>query len=149
MTATSDPVRARLNEIHQREINAIPAPWFEASREGDDDHVWWLWWQVGDLPVPLARFEDRDGDDTTAEFIAHARSDVPALLAVVTAVLDITTDGDGNEFEHNKDCEGEPTCPACWVVDIRRAVSAALGVTDEGLREVLPHPSPSEPGVTE
>lgn len=29
---------------------------------------------------------------------------------------------DGTEYEHNDGCGGEPTCPACWVENIRLAV---------------------------
>lgn len=30
---------------------------------------------------------------------------------------------DGTEHQHNKGCQGEPTCPAYWVLDIRRALA--------------------------
>lgn len=61
-----------------------------------------------------------------AEFIANARSDVPALLAAVTAVLDI----------HEEETEGDWTsgrCRGCeenWPCATYDAVSAALGVTE-------------------
>lgn len=30
---------------------------------------------------------------------------------------------DGTEHQHNEGCQGEPNCPACWVLMIRRALA--------------------------
>lgn len=63
---------------------------------------------------------ERSGDLTdvfaTARFGLALRDDILATLFV--------TD-DGVEYEHNDGCEGEPTCPACWVSDIRAIVANA------------------------
>lgn len=46
------------------------------------------------------------------------------LLAVVEAV---TALADADDYEHNPGCEGEPECPACWVLAIRAALTPKEG----------------------
>jgi hypothetical protein len=65
-----------------------------------------------------------------AEFIAAAREAVPALLADnqrlrdgIEALAD-TVDGDDG-VAHNYGCEGEPTCLACIVADLRLIASGS------------------------
>ena len=40
------------------------------------------------------------------------------------ALAELLTDIDGNEYEHNEGCQGEPECPACWVEDLRARLDA-------------------------
>jgi hypothetical protein len=62
-----------------------------------------------------------------AEFIVAARNQLPRILDALDAVLATTYESDdGSEYEHNRGCEGEPTCPACWATDIRAAITKAL-----------------------
>ena len=57
----------------------------------------------------------------TVERIVAAR--VGEVVERVEAAL-VASD-DGSEHEHNDGCQGEPTCPACWVEAVRAALRAA------------------------
>ena len=74
----------RLNEIEARANAATPGPW-EADGSA---HVL----TAGDTPTFVARCADPDESDAgvlDAEFIAHARTDVPDMAAALRAVLEL------------------------------------------------------------
>lgn len=75
-------------------------------------------------------FEGADSEVTDtpiAEFIAHARTDVPRLVAALRAVEALTyASDDGSDFEHSEGCDGQSECDACWAADIRAAIRDAL-----------------------
>jgi hypothetical protein len=118
----TDP-RKVLDEIALRADAATPGPWWVA--DGNEGHEAGPLWMVvndaflnppADPDVPWIAAEVRIGIQWDAEFIAHARTDVPTLVAALRAVLDIT------------DGQHEYTCEASWVVrQIRNAITEALG----------------------
>ena len=64
---------------------ATPRPWAAVSRsldEQDDDYF--LGWEIDGPPDAYRGQFERKAD---AQFIAHARADMPALLAVVEAAV--------------------------------------------------------------
>lgn len=72
----------RLNEIEARINAAYPGPWWTDGREiyqGDTGNTPSILRWIGDTRRP----DDWDGSRDNAAFIAHARTDVPALLAEV------------------------------------------------------------------
>ena len=75
---TGDAVRQLLAEISERANTAIDGPW-EALPRYDDYEL------VGSDRTTISRL---DSTTETVEFIAAARSDVPRLVAALTAVLD-------------------------------------------------------------
>ena len=78
----------RLDEIEARANAATEGPW-EADGSA---HVL----TADNTPTFVARCADPGGSDAgvpDAEFIAHARTDVPALVAALRAVLEIHQDG--------------------------------------------------------
>ena len=96
----------RLNEIEARANAATEGPW---EWEGKSDEMWpqgenSLMATGGAEPeyVLMAWGYDAYGItaecDADAEFIAHARTDVPALVAALRAVLEVHKE-DGNGWE--------------------------------------------------
>ena len=77
----------RLNEIEARANAATEGPWWADWRFTD----WEVCCTVGDHGLPALIASDADGED--AEFIAHARADVPDMAAALRAVLEIHQDG--------------------------------------------------------
>lgn len=115
----------RLAEIRARTEGLVPGPWT---------------WSVGGVEAldydgePVMIFEREDRHVTTrndAAFVAHARTDVPALLAAVDAVLAVhgpahatLTDISGNVM----DIETCATCRCAWYpCPTVRAVTEAIG----------------------
>ena len=80
------------------------------SREQIDARID-LWATDGDVLSALVDIDDLI--DTARAY--HDLHD--AVLATL-----FITDG-GVEYEHEDGCEGEPTCPACWVADLRAIVA--------------------------
>jgi hypothetical protein len=68
-----------LEEIRERAEKATPGPW---DIDGSDNQNWGIRSVAGDQPsiAPMAGYRSKD-TEADAEFIAHAREDVPALLA--------------------------------------------------------------------
>jgi hypothetical protein len=84
------PLRERLAEMQAREQSATPGPWQVGTNDDDAVDSHWVydagWFEVADVRTP---HDEVSGDAVRdARFIAHARQDVPALLAAVEAVLD-------------------------------------------------------------
>ena len=78
-----------LEAIKARAKAATPGPWWHEWVDGDD------WWAVygqptGDMVCPEVATLDREKWCTAdAEFISHARTDLPRLAAAIEAVLDL------------------------------------------------------------
>lgn len=109
----------RLDEIEARAAAATAGPWeaFEDVGQGLDD---WSWTVRGATGVVAEVVDDRDYDqvDSDIEFIAHARTDVPALVRALREVLALRyASDDGTEWEHVPGCDGQWTCPACASLD--------------------------------
>jgi hypothetical protein len=145
----TDDLTARLDAIRGRERAARPAPWRLANdNEGSEYLPFWV------MTDPSAA-DDADwfaeihvGDEATGQFIAEARTDVPALLAAVDAVLALAAGSAVSVRGTPADCTvacviGDCNCsgagePVAWTLDpaaIRSAVAAALaaeGGTDDG-----------------
>ena len=106
----------RLNEIEARANAATEGPWEAdwrftgwdiSGNDYDDDG----------LPALIA--SDADGED--AEFIAHARTDMPALAAVARyALSQHSKDEAHNECGHCADSYGEDGWPCSTVREIHR-----------------------------
>ena len=77
----------RLNEIEARANAATEGPW-----EADWRFTGWdISGNVDDDGLPALIASEVDSED--AEFIAHARTDVPDMAAALRAVLEIHQDG--------------------------------------------------------
>lgn len=86
-----DP-RSELDQIRQRAENASPGTW----RTWRDGHVGSPTAHIGGIcmPTPGSNPDTRMPD---AEFIAAARTDVPRLVAALTAVLDLADGMDARD----------------------------------------------------
>lgn len=79
---------AELSAIEARVNAATPGPWnvIEENDVGPNDEGYWAWLEVGpakvDMPTGGPEKEKKQAE-SDAEFIAHARADVPALIAEV------------------------------------------------------------------
>jgi len=113
----------RLDEIEARIEAATEGPWeasgcYVETAQPFDLH------RFDAMGLTVARCEQ---DDADAALIAHARTDLPATVKALRAVLALAyMNAVGSEYEHNEGCEGEAECPACWAADIRRAITEAL-----------------------
>lgn len=112
--ATATPERADLDAIQARVDAATPGPWtmkreataeFDLPKDGGHVECWVLSAEALDLHSVAYLFEG----EPDAEFIAHARSDIPALLA------DLRT------AEDERDLYGE-------ALDLVRAHLATVGI---------------------
>ena len=112
---------SRLNEIEARTNAATEGPWrhisiFEVGGFVENPRGRELFdWAQDDAGTICAP----DGD---AEFIAHARTDVPALVAALRAVLEVhkrkVTMFNFATYDECEDCEYDWPCPT--VTAIRR-----------------------------
>jgi hypothetical protein len=75
------PAEMDLAPIKAREAAATPGPWGHAYRPDGTTTVWHVDPESGRLTVAEVRGWDRHAEN--AAFIAHARADVPALVAEV------------------------------------------------------------------
>jgi len=85
---------SRLDEIREREEKATRGPWRQCGADGPKCQCCQIWSTRADIPVALAlRYTDEaytGGEGCTllkaqsnADFIAHAREDIPWLLAEI------------------------------------------------------------------
>ena len=99
----------RLNEIEARANAATEGPWWADWRFTD----WEVCCTVGDHGLPALIASDADGED--AEFIAHARTDVPDMSAALRAVLELhkrkVTMFNFATYDECEDCECDWPCP--------------------------------------
>lgn len=118
----------RLDEIEARANAATEGPWeWEGEAKGE--------WEIGanslvpsrrpDDPVLYGYGYDASGIEVKspadAEFIAHARTDVPALVSVARyALSQHNKDEDHNECGHCADSYGEDGWPCSTVREIHR-----------------------------
>ena len=86
----------RLNEIEARANAATEGPWFP-NRYSED---WEVCGELDDNGNPALVASEAVGVD--AEFIAHARADVPDMVAALRAVLEVHTP----DYTY-------PDCPKC------------------------------------
>lgn len=136
-------------QIRQREAEATPGPWtvgetryiYDENESGESRL--WIEPAAGTCPCVKAGSEvvaseildeDRHGRPlTNAAFIAHARADVPAMLAELDAV------------RRERDALREAAADACGYLD--RVLMDASGGTDMALavlREALAETAPKE-----
>lgn len=115
-------INERLDQIEQRAERASEGPWFDEERNLDDPWGATTVYNVfhnGDTPdrdlVAEAAYDN-------AEFIAHARTDVPALVKALRAALDMHTEEDGAGIFEG-DCRG---CPYPYPCPTVRAITDAL-----------------------
>ncbi|MES2210997.1 MAG: hypothetical protein V4515_12595 [Chloroflexota bacterium] len=79
-----------LDAVQARADAATPGPWRVVERGGgpdadDGSSILWIGYESGDRPE-FAWLDPDEATDADAEFIAHARADVPALLARLAEV---------------------------------------------------------------
>ena len=85
------------------------------------------------MGVRIGAFALRDMPTTAdADFIAHARQDVPALVAALRAVLSLHEPvewerPDGSVEQECRACRNDDDEPALWPCDTVTAITAALG----------------------
>ncbi len=120
-TQAGDPVAAALDKIRERAKAATPGPWRNEPNTGAGR----VWVQIsrhrGDRDCePLFNVRSPGRNPSTEEyqqraadagFIAHARTDVPRLLAVVDALLGLADDwtrqsADLDEMAERAECRG-------------------------------------------
>ena len=130
MTAkASDPIAGALDEIRKRAEAATKGPWAVAAEHGSDvSGEGWSDERViapspeGGEAVAITYLTDvLEGDplDENGVFIAHARTDVPRLLAAVDAVLALA--GRWRAAGDGQDAQSE--CAA----DVRATIARVLG----------------------
>ena len=114
----------RLDQIEARADAATEGPWEKHTVNGWEMVVSYS----TDAMIQLvAEFRHKERDLNDAEFIAASRTDVPALVAALRAVLDLHKPRNGHD-----DC-GHCVDPADahwgipWPCPTVRAVTAALG----------------------
>ena len=106
----------RLDEIEARTRAATEGPWTWATHSTADGDEWAVF-----SPADWALATNRGGWGHDAEFIAHARTDVPALVAVARFALSLhSQDGDRDECGHCADSYGEDGWPCSTVREIHR-----------------------------
>jgi hypothetical protein len=122
---TDDP-SAALAEIRAREQNTVPGPWVVRETStlwelilGNDRH------QRALVRIPKAEVWPGTAN---GEFIAHARTDVPRLLAALEAVLSLAADAEPVE----RDYGGEPIWWSLTPEEIREAIARGLGGKGDG-----------------
>lgn len=119
-----------LDRIKARLDGTTPAPWtVDRNFPFSDDLVGIFQPERREyiLQVDVMDDDKDEPSDEDVSFIAAARTDVPKLLTAVEAVLKLCyASDDGSEYEHTEGCQGEAECSACWAVDIRAHVEAAL-----------------------
>ena len=134
---TTEHVINRLKEIQDRADAATEGPWsshaFGYSGEGEPSsivvhHDKFNWQAVrdGEFVASMPRWDAQESDD--AEFIAHARADVPRLVEALRRVLDQVTEWRDESFSFF----GGPVDEATSVryecaQEVLAAVEAALG----------------------
>lgn len=113
----SDDVTQRLDEIREYSDRVRPGPWY--ARPNDLIGGWSVnltGQTVGEGAEEVASFTTKDA----AEFIAHAREDVPWLLGVIARVRKTL---DGMQHKHYHDGYAwDSECQACCRDDILRAL---------------------------
>src|SRR5690606_22140023 len=114
-----------LSEIEERLANATPGPWdWVPSAVEGGSHVLGVVGESG-FPVlrtsPYAPPRQRD-----AEFIAHARTDVPRLVKALEAVLE---DHKPRTHATHTGCR---ECGQLWPCNTQRAIEAALTTDTKG-----------------
>ena len=111
----------RLDEIEARTNAATPGPW-EAGC--NDRHVLYVTTENEEFCAEYGpELYDSQGffSDADTEFIAHARTDVPALVAVARyALSQHSKDEAHNECGHCADSYGEDGWPCSTVREIHR-----------------------------
>ena len=93
----------RLDEIQARANAATEGPW---AVRGDEDYGYEVHGQREASSIPGVWRPTEvcgPGEERNAEFIAHARADVPALVAALRAVLDLHRKG--TIYYHADHCE--------------------------------------------
>lgn len=161
---TTDP-RTILAEIKARADAATEGPWVshdlsDTVFNSENDAGWWWVWQESKLPyyggvlgpdahgstdgsIGEASITDaRDGhqEKADAEFIAHARTDLPDMAAALTAVLDLHKPQTIGQIYGTLKYPSDPLlCPTCIVTGgdewgfmeypcpTVRAITSALG----------------------
>ena len=96
----ADP-QAVLDEIRQREQSATPGPWLaDVLTDAGNRPVVLLPDPADDDQADILFAADApQATEDDAEFIAHAREDVPRLLRVAEALAQLCRDTDGNWLE--------------------------------------------------
>ena len=109
--ASNPMTPVQLAEIREREAKATAGPW--RSNHGrhtvlDKGHKKYISKRTGYVPEPHTMGDGETGYMTTddADFIAHARTDIPALLAALDAAASLA-----KEIENHCPCGARPESP--------------------------------------
>lgn len=105
----------------------------KARADTATDGPWATWYhdaivypQVHTTAGKLLSVVDDEHIDADAAFIAAARTEHPAMVDALLAVLALANDIDPERHECDED---DVSCSACWADEIRRVIATALGVT--------------------
>lgn len=127
MTTTTDTLTpARLAEIRARAEKATPGPWKWANHDCAGGLTEWIEGPDGKCVPGIALFDCFyfEPQGSNAAFIAHARTDIPALLSAVEALqAEVATARDTAAREMREACAA-----AC---DIDGTYGPASGWTEE------------------
>lgn len=115
-----------LDQAQARVEAATDGPWSTTFGPRENPRVWGPDDDDAE-PIAILRargFIEPDDAKATAEFMAHARADLPAAIAALRAVLDLV--------EMDRDDRMAPMrgyTPAVAKSSVRAAIATALGVT--------------------
>lgn len=119
----ADPLAQRLAAIRAGYEDLPAAPW-AAERLGEDGYHQRI--TNGEAILIAECFEGPPWPPTVAPFLAAARTDVPALVAAVQAVLKVAAEAEVAMVGYRI---GAPPIPTAWALDpraVRDALAAAL-----------------------
>lgn len=146
----------RLAQIRARAEAATPGPWGYTLQTPTMGGTTWALRIAGKPGIRAGVVEYQHGD-ANAEFITHARTDIPALLAAVEAVLALHVPrieavlSDSlclrEECDHESACplDGSVTvCAACWIV----AEESYPYFCEQGIPDEVLHPCPTVRAIT-
>lgn len=106
---------------------------YECADVRSDEHGLLIAAAVNALPGLLADLADAQALTAALRITGQRRildltDERDALAAKIEWVRALVHESDdGTEWEHVPDCQGEPTCPACWTAAIRRALDESEG----------------------
>lgn len=102
---------AKLDAIDARVEAATEGPWFPDEDDASEGHA--VYQDDGGFGTVYIAQEMHQGHDEgrgDAEFIAHARQDVPAMSAALRAVLDLHVSDEWPDLPFCKGCYTEFPC---------------------------------------
>lgn len=120
---TTDAIREWIDKREDLDQAATEGPWHATFGPRELARVWTDSPDDAEALAMLTGFTRQADGAPDAEFIADARTSLPAALAALKAVLG-ATEGKTGHYGHTP-IDGDD-CAACLAADVRDAVEAAL-----------------------